>query len=587
MASPKAAKSPWAINELLIMVLAHLDMRSLARSACVCMRWSEIALDMLWRDVDDLMQLLALLAPFGRPEKSTTLPHVYSQKFKKAPTRRDWDRFQRYACRVRKLSYEEYVPRTRRRCVDPSALNLLANWYPTSEIFPNLQSLTWCASTPVMQQLSVVFMHARLKRLEIGVYNVTAPPLAEYFQQIIRRIPLLPYLALRLPQRSSIRDTEEDVVRFIRGLRHLQLFVAPIYGLTSRIAAELSKLPHLDTISLSPPIELGNGDRTDVSQFAPILHDHAFPSLKALCMCSQITFAIQLFSGRFSPVNITYLCVHVLAVVDPLVVQQFFTVIKDRCHLLSELHVDFMIHPDSPISVLPPPVHERPSMETFRPLLSCRRLTRFEFRWDYPLNLTDRDMEEFATGLPYIETFILNCDAIIEFSLSSLTPKALLPFARHCPRLRRLGLYLNATGLQVPLPTQPTLAQFARLEKLYVGVSDIDRVEPVVLFLSQLCALGCEIIAGLRWPDAFGITLDRAGIVDDRRARMTQACVRWMELGKVLPLVIKARMDEKARMAALHGEVARLTTSRLQEKERSDRLQREVQDLRVRHGHRA
>jgi hypothetical protein len=52
--------------ELLDLVFNMLDRSSNAKMARVCKKWSSVALDMLWREVDDLHQLFSLLAPLRK-----------------------------------------------------------------------------------------------------------------------------------------------------------------------------------------------------------------------------------------------------------------------------------------------------------------------------------------------------------------------------------------------------------------------------------------------------------------------------------------------------------------------------------------
>ncbi len=65
------ATRSWAhIDELLAMIFSYLDDRALARAACVCKHWSEIALDCLWFEVNDLKRVLSVLAPLTlKPER--------------------------------------------------------------------------------------------------------------------------------------------------------------------------------------------------------------------------------------------------------------------------------------------------------------------------------------------------------------------------------------------------------------------------------------------------------------------------------------------------------------------------------------
>jgi len=195
-------------------------------------------------------------------------------------------------------------------------------------------------------------------------------------------------------------------------------------------------------------------------------------------------------------------------------------------------------------------------------------------RWDWPLNLTQPDLEELAEGWPTLESLHLNCQPIPELSVPTLTLQALIPFARHCPRLRELGLYFDAQ-VTPPEAFEPDLVRFKSLNMVSVGSSHITTSEPTVLTLSRLCPVGCQIVAGVRWPDAFGIALDRAGIMDDRRIHMTEWWSKWNDVIKVLPLVTKARLDERTRLLDLQRRMEGLALTYSREREMEERLEHE------------
>ena len=77
-----------AIPEIIELIMSFLDKKDNVNNACVCRRWSDIALDCVWRNVDDITQLLRLLAPLDSPLAvpplryyvSTTLCH-FSEVF--------------------------------------------------------------------------------------------------------------------------------------------------------------------------------------------------------------------------------------------------------------------------------------------------------------------------------------------------------------------------------------------------------------------------------------------------------------------------------------------------------------------------
>jgi hypothetical protein len=51
------------IPELLALIFISLPSPAKVNAACVCTTWSAIALDALWREVDDFRRLVELLAP--------------------------------------------------------------------------------------------------------------------------------------------------------------------------------------------------------------------------------------------------------------------------------------------------------------------------------------------------------------------------------------------------------------------------------------------------------------------------------------------------------------------------------------------
>ena len=55
------------IPEIIELIMSFLDKKDNIQNACVCKRWCEIALDCVWRNADDITQLLRLLAPLDTP----------------------------------------------------------------------------------------------------------------------------------------------------------------------------------------------------------------------------------------------------------------------------------------------------------------------------------------------------------------------------------------------------------------------------------------------------------------------------------------------------------------------------------------
>ena len=146
-----------------------------------------------------------------------------------------------------------------------------------------------------------------------------------------------------------------------------------------------------------------------------------------------------------------------------------------------------------------PPADDLLTWDTLRPVLKCPNLTLFELHWETPLAMSHADLEDLAASWPALETLILNPQPLPSAEPSPLTLDALLPFARHCPRLRTLGLYISASAPHGTLGV--TYTPFRSLRKLDFGVSSIADAAPVALFLSQLCPSDCRVTSGVNWPD--------------------------------------------------------------------------------------
>ncbi|RDX42426.1 hypothetical protein OH76DRAFT_1362817 [Lentinus brumalis] len=589
------ATRSWAhIDELLAMIFSYLDDRALARAACVCKHWSEIALDCLWFEVNDLKRVLSVLAPLTlKPERVAVstgrLPGAYA--FKRSLLPADWVRFQRYSVRVRRLRHDH---RHLRSAVDRSAkrpalihskvFDELAATCTTSNIFPNLQSLIWYPSAPERQRLCLVFLHRRVKHLGLHLYRSEPPSLTDFISQICAQCPAITNLDLCLEEHMG--NFEDYAVVLLRGLPHLQGVSVPIYGLTPRLLTELSRLNQVATINLTHPARAEPGNRADVAHFFPAIANNAFPALRNLSFSAQVEHATQLLRSSFFPAQLTELHLKAIVIATPHALQDLFSAIRDRCTSLVQLSVDYIIAPDARLTSPPPPLHERPNIATFRPLFSARCLRTFEFRWDYALAISDEDMEEYASSWPSLESLQFNPEPVPEPDVPGLNLRVLLSFARYCPNIRHLGLHVDARTIPnlAPTPRSQSLPRFRRLETLAVGLSAITKSEPVTLFLSQILPLGCTIVFGLRWPDAFDIAMEHALVPVCLRAEMSNNHVRWNEVSRMLPIATKARMEEKAHIEALERQMMELEVSRKEDRQKLNWLEQEVQDLRGRTG---
>jgi hypothetical protein len=408
-------------------------------------------------------------------------------------------------------------------------------------------------SEPSSQLGSLIAMHVGLQHASIQLNKSREPTLATYVTSIIENAPRITDLEVR--SLHPVREIEYEFRTLVRGLTHLKHLTLPLYFLTNEVIVTLASLAHLETIRFAEPIEGAVGDRADVSHFAPELTEGAFGGLTKLCFSAHLQHTLAFFSTPHMPSSISSLHVNILAIDDPPVLQDLLTTVNNTFHLLTELTLDFIVKPGAFVAFPPPPMIARPSIETLRPVLSCRRLRKFVIRWDYRLNLIDADMEEIASSWPALEHLHLHSEPIPEPGGPALTLQALLPFARHCPKLAHLALYLDGdSALSQSVADYPQ--PFRRLRALCLGSSPVTGKEPTVLYLSQLCPADCVVSAGIRWPDAYGIVIDNLGL---SQASWHRWWTLWGQIGSILPLVVRARQDEKARVLAVHRRMESLT----------------------------
>lgn len=108
--------------------------------------------------------------------------------------------------------------------------------------------------------------------------------------------------------------------------------------------------------------------------------------------------------------------------------------------------------------------------------------------------------------------------------------------------------------------TKCEIKRFNNLKKLSMGVSNIRDEGAVALFLSHLCPIGCEIECGVTWTaDLTDITQEsnttNTTNAAELNAEILKRCTKWEEVGRMLPLLTRLRMEERDRCKALGDEV--------------------------------
>jgi hypothetical protein len=423
-----------------------------------------------------------------------------------------------------------------------------------------MHTLEWNASLP----LCVMFMHSNVKRFFLNLpdrlRDVSPGP---FFQDVMARMPNIVQLDLRMD--IPMHAIESDAIDLFLGLTKLEKITLPRFHFTTRVAQTLSRLDNLGVIEFQYYESQGRGDPDDTVVFNPTLSEGAFPSLWDLSMTASFDNAARFIHKPFAPTSITMLYIDSQVLETPADVLNLLHTIADNCHLLESLGLVSTIDA-SFVSADQPQKADCIGIDTLKPLFQCTNLNALELVHQYPLDLQQEDVELIATKWPSLETLLLNNEPVY-LSQSNLTLQALLPFARHCPKLRHLGLFIHATTADLPsissfgLPSSDDHPRFRSLRRLSMGVSIISEEGQIALFLSHICPLGCKLESGVTWDESILVGEETALAIEHR-------CQKWNKVVELLPLLTRLRLEEqeKARMLQSEVEDLRLRTGLLMDK---------------------
>ncbi|KAF8968543.1 hypothetical protein BDZ97DRAFT_1902880 [Flammula alnicola] len=522
------------------MIFGFVDTTSNAVNARVCKRWSSIALDALWKDVDDLHRLFGILAPLRKTPNE-------DYEFERLPEAADWKRFEKYGSRVRRLIYRASPGSHSLR---QSVFDDIARTRTRLDILPNMHTLVW-KEAPL--GLCIMFMHGGVKHfsvfLPIDLYAISPRP---FFEDISARMPNLINLDIR--SIVPVRAIEKETIDLMTQLPKLQKITFPRFYLTTRIAEALSRLEHLGVIEFQYLEEQGFGDHLDVDSFTPTLSEGAFHALWDLSMTTSFADAARFLNIPFAPTNLTMLYIDSNSIIETATsMHKLISILAENCQLLKYLALVSLRDPTIPC--VPDTEQDEAyniTIDTLKPALKLPNLTSMEIVHQYPLSLTQQDVELLATSWPSIETLLLNTEPVY-LAQSNLTLEALLPFARHCRRLQHFGLFIDASS-SVDVPHLSSLTSsfvpFQSLRRLSMGISIITDDNTVALYLSQLLPLECRIDCGITWDE-------------DRPDR----CEAWSRVAELVPVLAKLRMEERERTRAMERELEdlRMRTSVLRD----------------------
>lgn len=409
-----------------------------------------------------------------------------------------------------------------------------------------MHTLEWLYTTPAHMERCKLFLHPRLRRL-----SVTAPsqlhPRPDFYTDLCARAPHLHTLTLFVNFPGKPIDAELHVL--LQNLPELKKIVLPEFHYTSAVIEQLSQANNIAVVDFSQDLKLGYGNPTNVASFAPVLKEGAFPCLRELNLSARVDHVNHFFHSSFAPKRLTTLYLNSYTDHTPTELHTFLVTLSQQCRLLTRLNIQ-LYHKALPSNL---PTDQRLSYDTIKPILTFPNLTSFELVHKYPLNITLDEIEELASEWPNVENLMLNAEPLfIDEDAFTLDLRALLPFARHCPRIRLLGLYINATEAEIPSSLTP-LEPFSALQTFAIGTSQVRDATAVATLLSRIFPPRCTLEMGITWTE-FGCANNRF-LPGNLRYLLQLRCLAWQAVDKLLPALTQLRREEQERSRALREEV--------------------------------
>ncbi|KIO31760.1 hypothetical protein M407DRAFT_19269 [Tulasnella calospora MUT 4182] len=182
---PREAHRVLSIIEVLIQILRSLRKPDLAAAALVCRTWSDVALDLLWEELESVHPIMALLGPISQQVGGWDWDHGFPSG--------DWARFASYVKRVRSLSYGSASERDGNS--DQISYHAPAKWhsYVSSNderyLLPQIRKIDWNCFNYSQLEMIFPFVSPKIKDIRIRTRWGVSSTVLDRFLRALRRLP--------------------------------------------------------------------------------------------------------------------------------------------------------------------------------------------------------------------------------------------------------------------------------------------------------------------------------------------------------------------------------------------------------------
>ncbi|KIO16506.1 hypothetical protein M407DRAFT_33855 [Tulasnella calospora MUT 4182] len=307
---PRAAHRVLFIIEILMQVLRNLGKPELAAAALTCRTWTDVALDMLWEELESVCPIMALLGPISKHENGWDWDSGFPSG--------DWTRFSSYVKRVRSLSYCSADENGGIFFSGQMSSGVPARWlhYVASHsgqyLLPQIRKIDWNCCEDNELEMILPFLSSKIKDIRIRTWWDVSPTAMDRILKALRGVlPSGVRVFHFIPH--GFRPTEgasEHMGPLIEPLNELQDLRVPYH----LMAPAMFKPSQLRALEGGCDLESGINANALLSQLAdtcPLLEDLRimfwggsnidFSVIRPLIRCSKLRSLDMEYERAFDP----------------------------------------------------------------------------------------------------------------------------------------------------------------------------------------------------------------------------------------------------------------------------------------------
>lgn len=336
-----------------------------------------------------------------------------------------------------------------RRGVAASSISQILPYLPSNSLFPRLLYLSVFGP-----HWSPLFMSPSIRTFSwlVGSTPALPQPFVSDIAEVVTHV--MPSLtSITIIGASFLERYQVDIARILSGFTHLRTVCLPRYALSQPIFDSLATLQELEEVTPNPFVhgweKLLVGERETVLGFSianlhPPTHVPPFASIRFLHLTlpdvsvGRYVFGDPYFSARsLETLELFFIYPGADTASD---VGGFLERLSRSCPGLQQLVFSMVARLEVSAHVA---FVEPITISALVQLLLFKELTHCHVEHTLPLDISDDDMDVLSTGMPRLRYLSLNRHPAVLYP-SQLTLNSLATFARHCPKLEFLGLYLNS-----------------------------------------------------------------------------------------------------------------------------------------------